>query len=147
MCLLLLGDLRDPRTRILGRHDVMLVFRPVNLPDSPRAAYAKYECNHVYQTPSGEPPRHGPADLACRGRLARVPRTRIPLPSRQLTLPAGRCHFGKCVIDGPATSAEPLRTKHLITPEFDPKDEDPLQQPITVTTDYMQYRAASRLLS
>jgi hypothetical protein len=27
MCLLLLGDLRDPRTRILGRHDVVPVAR------------------------------------------------------------------------------------------------------------------------
>jgi hypothetical protein len=28
-----------------------------------RAAYAKYECNHVYQTPSGGLGCHAPADL------------------------------------------------------------------------------------
>jgi len=69
MCLLLLGDLRDPRTRILGRHDARRRCPGETVPALPGhrrpvPRTQKYECNHVYQTPSGQRAYQGLAYFA-----------------------------------------------------------------------------------
>jgi hypothetical protein len=44
-----------------------------------RAAYAKYECNHVYQTPSGGLGCHAPPDFVLPVTCARLARDPISL--------------------------------------------------------------------
>src|SRR5260370_10481699 len=86
MCFLLLGDLRDPRTWILGRHGVAPGDAgPPGTESSSgrssraRAAYAKQEANQDYQTPSADRTCRGPGYWALRQPLTRAWRAPNPL--------------------------------------------------------------------
>ena len=67
MCLLLLGDSPGSTDEDPGSHRSREpARRTCRREPGSRAAYAKYDCDHIYQTPSDAAECHGPADLAAR---------------------------------------------------------------------------------